>query len=69
MKERFKEWLLRKLVTDLMRRGYFVHLFTVITEEHLELFNEENLYTTRKHFHDLVDMAADRVMIAGDPLL
>jgi hypothetical protein len=69
MKERLKEWLLRWLVTDLLRRGYFVHLFTVITEEHLDLFNEENLYTARKHMHDLVDLAADRVAAAGDPLL
>lgn len=69
MKEKFKEWLLRKLVTDLLSRGYFVHLFMVITEEHLNHFNEDNLYATRQHLHKLVDMAANRVAAQGDPLL
>jgi hypothetical protein len=67
--EWLKEWLLRKLVADLIRRSYGPHLFTVITEEHLNHFCENNLHAIRGRMHDLVDLAADRVAAQGDPLL
>jgi hypothetical protein len=67
--EWLKECLLRKLVADLIRRSYGPHLFTVITEEHLDYFHENNLHTIRERMHDLVDVAADRVAAQGDPLL
>lgn len=67
--EWLKEWLLRKLVADLLRRSYGVHLFTVITEEHLNVYYEDNLHTIRQRLHDLTDIAADGVAAKGDPLL
>jgi hypothetical protein len=73
MREFIKEWLLRKLVAELMRHGFFVHLFTVIFEEHLTLFNEDGMEATTGHMHYLVDLARERVVKSGyrpgDPML
>jgi hypothetical protein len=69
MKEKLKEWLLRKLLVDLITRGYGTHLFAIIVEEHLDHFPEDSLRTIRAHVHNLVDQGVARVSIGADPLL
>jgi hypothetical protein len=69
VKERFKEWLLRWLIRDLIRRRYGVHLMTVIVGEYLDCFYEDNLFTIHSVVSAQVDQAVERVRIGGDPLL
>lgn len=60
MKERLKEWLLRKLVSDLMYRNYLVHLFTVIAQENAKMNYEDNDATQFEWLHRGLDLGVQR---------
>lgn len=69
MREKLKEWLLRLLVADLIRRRYGRHLMTVIVEENLDCFYEDNLFSIHSFLAAQLDEAVEYIHAKGDPLL
>lgn len=69
MKECLKEWLLRKLIADLIKRQYGVHLMRVIIEEYLDQYYEDNLHNIHGFIGKNLYDAVMYIEAKGDPLL
>lgn len=69
MKEKFKEWLLRWLVRDLLGRNYGIHLMHVIVQENAAIHTEDNTEAQIAFMYYSLEMGLTKHAIEKEPLL